>query len=92
MSDADELELAAKRVAAALRSGEGLSSETAREVFTASVIAYGARRQDGKLGSPLIDGHGVAATDIAVVTTAMLEDVNIAIFELGLWQSMSGKN
>jgi hypothetical protein len=91
MADAESLEQAAKRIAAALRSGEGLSEETMQELFTASVAAYATRRLDGQAGSPLSAGHGVAATDIAITTTAMLEDVNIAIFELGLWQSMAAK-
>ena len=91
MADAESLEDAAKRIAAALRSGEGLSAEIVQELFTAGVVAYAARRMDGEGGSPLSTGHGVAATDIAITTTAMLEDVNIAIFELGLWQSMAAK-
>jgi len=90
MADTDSLEQAAQRVAAALRSGQGLSVETAQELFTAGVGAFAARRLDGKGGSPLRQGHDLPATDIAITTTAMLEDVNIAIFELGLWQSMAG--
>jgi hypothetical protein len=92
MADTESLEQAAKLVAAALRSGEGLSVETARELFTAGVAAFAARRLDGEGGSPLAPDHGLAATDVAITTTAMLEDVNIAIFELGLWQSMAGKH
>ena len=90
MADQESLELAAKRIAAALRAGEGLSVETAQELFTAGVAAFAARRLDGQGGSPLVHGHDLPATDIAITTTAMLEDVNIAIFELGLWQSMAG--
>lgn len=90
MADSESLEQAAKRVAAALTAGE-LSAEAAQELFTAAVGAFAARRLDGEGGSPLTPGHGLAATDVAIVTTAMLEDVNIAIFELGLWQSMAGK-
>ena len=90
MADAEDLERAAKRIAAALRSGEGLSVETAQDLFTAGVAAFAARRLDGQGGSPLRQGHDLPATDIAITTTAMLEDVNIAIFELGLWQSMAG--
>ena len=90
MSDTEDLERSAKRIAAALRSGEGLSVETAQELFTAGVAAFAARRLEGHGGSPLSTGHDLPATDIAITTTAMLEDVNIAIFELGLWQSMAG--
>jgi hypothetical protein len=91
MAGTESLEDAAKRVAAALRSGEGLSVETAQDLFTACVSAYATRRLDGESGSPLRQGHDLPATDIAITTTAMLEDVNIAIFELGLWQSMASK-
>ena len=92
MADTESLEAAAKRVAAALRASDGLSVETAQELFTAGVVAFAARRLNGEGGSPLTTGHDLAATDVAITTTAMLEDVNIAIFELGLWQSMAGKH
>jgi hypothetical protein len=88
---AGSLDDAARRVAAALLAGEGISPERARELLAAGVIAYAARRQDGDAGRPFPPGHGVTATDAAVTTTAILEDLNIAIFELGLWQSMAPK-
>ncbi|MDB5538972.1 MAG: hypothetical protein JWQ89_699 [Devosia sp.] len=91
MAGTEDLEQAARRIVAALRAGEGLSVETAQELFTAGVTAYAARRLAGNSGSPLTQGHAATATDVAITTTAMLEDVNIAIFELGLWQSMGGK-
>lgn len=91
MSETESLDQAAKRLAAALRSGEGVSVETAQDLFTAGVAFFSARRLDGEGGSPLSPGHELPATDIAITTTAMLEDVNIAIFELGLWQSMASK-
>jgi hypothetical protein len=34
---------------------------------------------------------GVTATDVMVVTTAMLKSVNVQIFELGMWQAWSGR-
>ena len=91
MADIESLEQAAKRVSAALRAGDGLSVEAAQELLAASVVAYAARKQAGDTQLPFRDGHGVTATDAAIATTAILEDVNIAIFELGLWHSMSGR-
>lgn len=88
---ADSLEQAAQRVAAALRMGEGLSVEAAQELLAAGVVGYAARRQGGDGRPPFSEGHGVTATDVAIAATAMLEDLNIAIFELGLWHSMSGR-
>lgn len=91
MADTESLDSAARRVAAALRAGEGPSVEAARELFAAGVVAYAARRNGGDAGMPFPPGHDVTATDAAVAATAILEDLNIAIFELGLWQSMAGK-
>lgn len=92
MAETESLEQAARRVAAALRQGDdGLSVEVAQELLAASALAYAARRQAGDTRPPFAPGHGVTATDAAIATTAILEDVNIAIFELGLWQSMSGR-
>lgn len=90
MAESESIDQAAKRIAAALRAGE-LSVETAQELMTAGVIGYAARREDGDRSRPFSPGHDISATDVAVTCTAMLEDVNIAIFELGLWQSMAGK-
>jgi hypothetical protein len=90
MADTESLEQAAKRVAAALLAGE-LPVAVAQEVLTSGIIAYAARRDAGDRSSPLSPGHDVTATDVAVTCTAMLDDVNIAIFELGLWQSMAKK-
>ncbi len=89
--DTESLDQAARLVAAALRRGEGLSADAAQDLMAAGVIAFAARRQAGDAGSPFSPGHGATATDVAIACTAMLEDVNIAIFELGLWQSMGGK-
>jgi len=89
MADTESLDQAAKRVAAALRAGEGLSAEAAQDLLAAGVTAFAARRLGGDKSLPFRQGHGVTATDAAITTTAILEDVNIAIFELGLWQTMA---
>lgn len=86
----DDLEQSARRVLAALNSGKGLSVETQQALFTAGVVGFAARRLDGQSGSPFSPGHSATATDVALTAAAMLEDANIAIFELGLWQSMGG--
>lgn len=91
MADSESLEQAAKRVAAALRAGEGLPVAAAQDLLAAGVSAFAARRLGGDQGLPFRPGHGVTATDAAITTTAILEDVNIAIFELGLWQTMATK-
>jgi hypothetical protein len=90
MAETEGLDQMARRLAAALRAGE-LPVGAAQELMTAGVIGYAARREDGDRSSPFSPGHDISATDVAVTCTAMLEDVNIAIFELGLWQSMAGK-
>ncbi len=41
-------------------------------------------------GPPLPGGHTVTATEAAIVSTHLLRSVDIALFELAMWQSWSG--
>lgn len=36
-------------------------------------------------------GAPVTATDVMVTTTAMLKAVNLQVFELGMWQTWTGR-
>ncbi len=54
------------------------------------LYAERAVERDGALPAFAPDA-GVTATDVMVVTTAMLKAVNVQIFELGMWQAWSSK-
>ena len=76
---------------------ESIAAETPsdgdiQDMLTKAVRLYAERAQgrDGALPAFPSDA-GVTATDVMVVTTAMLKAVNVQIFELGMWQAWSGK-
>lgn len=59
-------------------------------LFAALVRAYAARREEGDRILPFAAGHGVTATEVAVTATGMLEAADMAVFELGMWQTIKG--
>jgi hypothetical protein len=48
-----------------------------------------AERESGLAAFPA--GTGVTATDVMVTVTAMMKAVNVQTFELGMWQSWTGR-
>ena len=60
------------------------------QVFGAVVRLYAAKAQMGQAARPFGRNSGVTVTDVAIGCTALLESVNLEVFELGAWQSMSG--
>ena len=59
------------------------------QAFAAIVQVFAAKAQAGEHVVPFGRNSGVTATDVAIGCTAMLDSVNLALFELGAWQSMS---
>lgn len=59
------------------------------QAFAAIIQAFAAKAQAGDHVVPFGRNSGVTATDVAIGCTAMLDAVNLALFELGAWQSMS---
>lgn len=61
--------------------------------LASAVRAYAERaaeRDEGLSAFPSQDS--VTATDVMVTVTAMLKAVNLQVFELGMWQSWSGRS
>jgi hypothetical protein len=48
-----------------------------------------AERESGIAAFP--DGASVTSTDVMVAVTAMMKAVNVQTFELGMWQSWTGR-
>jgi hypothetical protein len=67
-----------------------ISNEDLGQVFASVLRVFAAKAQNGEPVRPFGRNSGVTATDVAIGCTAMLESVNLALFELGAWQSMSG--
>jgi hypothetical protein len=70
---------------------EGLAALDERDVqrlFAAVLRIYALRRETDADACPFGPGEIVTATDVAQATTGMLEAVDMAVFELGMWQAI----
>jgi hypothetical protein len=87
----------AKRLAAeierALASGQRdlLSTEALQALMAAVCKVYGARVEAGEQLLPLPERGGATATDVMVTASGLLKAANLAVFELGMWQSWTGR-
>jgi len=66
-----------------------VTNEELGQVFASVLRVFAAKAQKGEAVRPFGRNSAVTATDVAIGCTAMLESVNLALFELGAWQSMS---
>lgn len=76
---------------AATETPDTISDEALARLLAAAVRLYAVRNERGIGTSPFgPDGHGVTATDVMVATTAMLQTLDLQLFELGMWQAWTG--
>ena len=73
-----------------LKDGEKIPDQMVQEGLTALIRLYTVKFQLGERWSPFAVGKPMPATSVMIMSTAMLREVNVEIFELGLWQSWSG--
>jgi hypothetical protein len=94
---ADGVSADAKRLAAeierALAGGQRdlLSYEALQALMAAVCKVYGARVEAGEQLLPLPERGGATATDVMVTASGLLKSANLAVFELGMWQSWTGR-
>jgi hypothetical protein len=87
----------AKRLAAelerALASGrrDVLSTEALQALMAAVCKTYAAQIEAGEQILPLPERGGATATDVMVTASGLLKAANLAVFELGMWQSWTGR-
>jgi hypothetical protein len=80
------------REAGAAGSFTGLSNEALQQVLAGAVHAYAVRIEEGAQFSPFPPRRHVTATDVMVMSTAMLKAVGLQLFELGMWQAWTGRH
>ena len=87
----------AKRLAAelerALASGrrDVLSTEALQALMAAVCKTYAAQIEAGEQLLPLPQRGGATATDVMITASGLLKAANLAVFELGMWQSWTGR-
>jgi hypothetical protein len=94
---ASEVSLEAMKLAAdierALAQGDidVLSPEAVQVLMAVVCRSYGAQSEAGHIFSPLGDRSCVTSTDVMVTASGLLKSANLAVFELGMWQSWTGR-
>lgn len=67
-----------------------VDDESLRSILALAVRAYAAKAEQG-MRTPLPEGGGGVSIDEAMVTvTDLLHALNVQLFELSMWQAMSG--
>jgi hypothetical protein len=96
-SGADTPSHAAARLAADVERGlargeaQVLSPEALQALMAALCKSYAAQLEAGGDFMPLHQRSGVSATEIMVTASKLLRAGNLQVFELGMWQSWTGR-
>jgi hypothetical protein len=86
----------AKNLAAALERGivdgklDVVSAEALQKLIAAACRVYAARLEAGEQFMP-IPKNSISATDVMVTASGLLKAADLAVFELGMWQSWTGR-
>jgi len=92
-----DVSVAAKKLAAdierALAQGrtDPLTVDAIQALMAAACRSYSAQVEAGGRFLPLADRSHVTSTDIMVTASGLLKSANLAVFELGMWQSWTGR-
>ena len=69
-----------------------LSHDVVQKLMAATIRAYSAKVQMGDAFLPFHPHTGrVAPTDVMITASAMLKAADLQVFELGMWQSYTGR-
>ena len=88
------LGIAAEQLAADIQRGlaagdtDVLSPETLQTLMTAACRLYAAQSE---AGSQMLPVGAVTPTDLMITASGLMRAGNLAVFELGMWQSWTGR-
>ena len=68
-----------------------LSKEAFQALMAALCRSYGTQLEAGADFLPVADRTSVSPTEIMSTTSGLLKAANLAVFELGMWQSWTGR-
>jgi len=86
----------AKRLAAELERGiaagklDVVATDALQALLAAACRVYTARTEAGEQFMP-VPKNSVSATDVMVTASGLLRAADLAVFELGMWQSWTGR-
>ena len=70
---------------------DALSPQALQALMSAGCKAYAAQVEAGRDLLPFGQKNHVSPTDVMVTASGLLRTVNLAVFELGMWQSWTGR-
>ncbi len=68
-----------------------LSPEAVQALLAAACRSYAAQVEAGNGLPALAERSRVTSTDVMVTASGLLKSANLAVFELGMWQSWTGR-
>ena len=88
---AEAIRLAAEIERAFAKSDDALSVEAMQALMGALCRVYAAQVESGAKFTPIAEGQVVSPTGVMVTASGLLRAANLAVFELGMWQSWTGR-
>jgi hypothetical protein len=87
---AETLTCAADALTAALADPDRIADADLRAVLAAALRLYALKAENGMRAPLPAGGGGVTITDAMLLTTDVLHALNVQLFELSMWQAMTG--
>jgi len=88
---ADAIKLAKEIEIAFKKSDDAISEQAMQTLMTALCRVYSAQVENGAKYTPIPEGQVVSPTGVMVTASGLLKAANLAVFELGMWQSWTGR-
>jgi hypothetical protein len=88
---ADAIKLAGEIEKAFKKSDDAVSEEAMQTLMGALCRVYAAQIENGANYTPIAEGQVVSPTGVMVTASGLLRAANLAVFELGMWQSWTGR-
>ena len=88
---AEAIRLAGEIERAFAKSDDALSVEAMQGLMGALCRVYSAQVESGAKFTPIAEGQVVSPTAVMVTASGLLRAANLAVFELGMWQSWTGR-
>ena len=88
---ADAIKLAGEIEQAFKKSDDAISEEAMQTLMGTLCRLYAAQVENGATYTPIAEGQIVSPTGVMVTASGLLRAANLAVFELGMWQSWTGR-
>jgi len=88
---ADAIKLAAEIEREFAKHDDAISPEAMQALMGALCRVYSVQVENGGKHTPIVEGQSVSPTAVMVTASGLLRAANLAVFELGMWQSWTGR-